>query len=131
MDKFSENAAVAQIQNEEFLIVRRDEIKGYFSNNGESYEVHDTLDQAKREAECAIECFRERLADQQLDPECDGNFQQVGYGIVLAQSAYSRDHIVTQEDVDNGNYNYDVGTEILSLHLDACAIDSVGSKDNE
>lgn len=115
-----------QVQNEEFLIVRRDEIKGYFSNDGDNYEVHDTLDQAKHKAEGGIEYFREQLADQQSDPRSDGNFQQIGYGIVLAQSAYSLDHIVTQEDVDSGNYNYEVGTEILNLHLDACTIDGVG-----
>ncbi|RFC82066.1 hypothetical protein, partial [Acinetobacter sichuanensis] len=30
---------------------------------------------------------------------------------------YSVDHVVTQEDVDNGTYSYDVGTEIMSFFL--------------
>ncbi|MFC2996803.1 hypothetical protein ACFODO_16350 [Acinetobacter sichuanensis] len=57
-----------------------------FSYDGNNYEVHDTLAEAKQEAERAIEYFRDRLADQQLDPECDGNFQRVSYGVVLAES---------------------------------------------
>ena len=88
-----------------------------FSYDGNNYEVHDTLAEAKQEAECAIEYFRERLADQRLDPECDGNFQRVSYGVVLAESGYSVDHVVTQEDVDNSTYPYEVGTEIMSLFL--------------
>lgn len=89
----------------------------YFSHDGENYKVHDSLAEAKHEAECAIESFRERLADQLCNPPEDGNLQQVGYGIVLAESGYAVDHIVTQEDVDNGEYGYDVGTEIMSLFL--------------
>ena len=101
---------------EGFVLVPTKNIK-YFSNDGENYEIHDTLAEAKREAECAIEHFSERLADQLSDPRSDGNFQDVGYGIVLAQSAYSIDHIVTQDDINNGDYSYEVGTEILSLYL--------------
>lgn len=101
---------------EGFVLVPTKKIK-YFSNDGENYEIHDTLAEAKREAECAIEHFSERLADQLSDPRSDGNFQDVGYGVVLAQSAYSIDHIVTQDDIDNGDYSYEVGTEIMSLFL--------------
>lgn len=101
---------------EGFVLVPTKKIK-YFSNDGENYEIHDTLAEAKREAECAIEHFSERLADQISDPRSDGNFQDVGYGVVLAQSAYSIDHIVTQDDIDNGDYYYEVGTEIMSLFL--------------
>jgi len=109
-------AAKAQAVPEGFVLVPTKNIK-YFSHDGENYEVHDTLAEAKHEAECAIESFRERLADQLCNPPEDGNFQQVGYGIVLAESGYSVDHIVTQEDVDNGEYGYEVGTEIMSLFL--------------
>ncbi|MFE8306164.1 hypothetical protein V4C87_19635, partial [Acinetobacter baumannii] len=70
-----------------------------------------------KEAESAIEWFSEQLADQQLNPECDGNFHQVGYGIILGESGYSIDHVVTQEDVDKGDYSYEVGTQIMSLFL--------------
>ncbi|MFC2996187.1 hypothetical protein ACFODO_13085 [Acinetobacter sichuanensis] len=88
-----------------------------FSYDGNNYEFHNTLAEAKHEAEHAIEYFRDCLADQQLDPESDGNFQRVSYGVVLTESGYSVDHVVTQEDVDNGTYSYDVGTEIMSLFL--------------
>lgn len=108
--------AKAQAVPEGFVLVPTKSVK-YFSNDGENYEIHDTLAEAKREAECAIEHFSERLADQLSDPRSDGNFQDVGYGVVLAQSAYSIDHIVTQDDIDNGDYSYEVGTEIMSLFL--------------
>lgn len=101
---------------EGFVLVPTKNLK-YFSHDGENYEVHDTLEEAKHEAECAIESFKERLANQVCNPAQDGNFSQVGYGIVLAESGYSVDHIVTQEDVDNGEYGYEVGTEIMSLFL--------------
>ena len=106
----------AQAVPEGFVLVPTKNIK-YFSNDGENYEIHNTLAEAKHEAECAIEHFSERLADQLSDPRSDGNFNDVGYGIVLAQSAYSIDHIVTQDDIDNGDYSYEVGTEIMSLFL--------------
>lgn len=89
----------------------------YFSMDGENYEIHDNLVQAKDEAVRAIEYYSDRLADQQLDPRSDGNFQQISYGIVLAESSYSVDHIVTQQDIDDGEYSYEVGTEIISLFL--------------
>jgi hypothetical protein len=108
--------AKAQAVPEGFVLVPTENIK-YFSHDGENYEVHDTLAEAKHEAECAIESFRERLANQTCNPVEDGNFSQVGYGIVLAESGYSVDHIVTQEDIDNGEYRYEVGTEIMSLFL--------------
>lgn len=101
---------------EGFVLVPTQNIK-YFSHDGDNYEVHDTLAKAKYEAECAIEHYRERLADQLSDPRSDGNFQDVGYGVVLAQSGYSIDHIVTQDDIDKGDYSFEVGTEILSLFL--------------
>ncbi|MCX0332048.1 hypothetical protein NVT87_14325 [Acinetobacter radioresistens] len=108
--------AVQKLGSGDFVLVPTKNIK-YFSHDGENYEVHDTLEEAKHEAECAIESFKERLANQVCNPAQDGNFSQVGYGIVLAESGYSVDHIVTQEDVDNGEYGYEVGTEIMSLFL--------------
>ena len=106
----------AQAVPEGFVLVLVKNVK-YFSNDGENYEIHDTLAEAKHEAECAIEHFSERLADQLCDPREDGNFQNVGYGVVLGTSSYSIDHVVTQEDVENGEYGCEVGTEIMSLFL--------------
>ena len=107
---------VKKLVSGDFVLVPAKNVK-YFSNDGENYEIHDTLAEAKHEAECAIEHFSERLADQLCDPREDGNFQDVGYGIVLGTSGYSVDHVVTQEDVENGEYGYEVGTEIMSLFL--------------
>ena len=109
-------AAKAQAVPEGFVLLPIKDAK-FFSHDGDNYEVHDTLVEAKYEAECAIEHYRERLADQLSDPRSDGNFQDVGYGVVLAKSGYSIDHVVTQADIDKGDYSYEVGTEILSLFL--------------
>lgn len=108
--------AKSQAVPEGFVLVPTEKVK-YFSHDGENYEIHDTLAEAKHEAECAIEHFSERLADQLCDPRSDGNFHDVGYGIVLGKSDYSADHIVTKEDVENGEYGYEAGTEIMSLFL--------------
>lgn len=105
-------------QLKDCILVNKEGAK-YFSNDGENYEMHDSLEEAKHEAECAIEHFSERLADQQLDPYSDGNFHQVGFGIILAKSCFSVDHVVTQEDADNGEYSYEVGTEIMTLSLES------------
>lgn len=107
---------LAKVESGEFVLVPTSKVK-YFSNDGENYEIHNTIEEAKKEAESAIEYFSEQLADQQLNPECDGNFHQVGYGIVLGWSGYSVDHVVTQEDVDKGDYSYEAGTQIMSLFL--------------
>ena len=109
-------AAKAQAVPEGFVLLPIKDAK-FFSHDGDNYEVHDTLVEAKYEAECAMEHYRERLADQLSDPRSDGNFQNVGYGVVLAKSGYSIDHVVTQADIDKGDYSYEVGTEILSLFL--------------
>lgn len=109
-------AVKAQAVPEGFVLVPIKDAK-FFSHDGDNYEVHDTLVEAKYEAECAMEHYRERLADQLSDPRSDGNFQDVGYGVVLAKSGYSIDHVVTQADIDKGDYFYEVGTEILSLFL--------------
>lgn len=109
-------AAQAQTVPEGFILVPIKNVK-FFSRDGENYEVHDTLSGAKHEAKCAIQHYEDMLADQTTDPRSDGNFSQVGYGIVLAESGYSIDHVVTQKDVDKGDYSYEVGTEIMSLFL--------------
>lgn len=109
-------AAKAQAVPEGFVLVPTKNVK-FFSHDGENYEVHDTLSGAKHEAKCAIQHYEDMLADQTTDPRSDGNFSQVGYGIVLAESGYSIDHVVTQKDVDKGDYSYEVGTEIMSLFL--------------
>lgn len=110
-----------EIQKLEGCVVVPLENARYFSNDGENYEIHETLEQAKHEAECAIEHYSERLADQQMDPTSDGNFHQIGYGVILAESTYSIDHVVTQEDIDNGDFSYEVGTQIMTLSLEEAA----------
>lgn len=116
IDELKAKLEKAQAVPEGFVLVKTEKVK-YFSHDGDNYEIHDTLAEAKHEAECAIEHFSERLADQLCDPRSDGNFQDVGYGVVLGQSSYSVDHIVTKEDVENGEYGYEAGTEIMSLFL--------------
>ena len=96
----------------------QDKRNGFFSYDGfGNYSRHDNLLEAKREAELAIDCFADQLGDGSFHPDADGNFQDVGYGVILGTSSYSVDHVVTQDDVDNGEYSYPVGTEILSLNL--------------
>ena len=96
----------------------QDKRNGFFSYDGfGNYSQHDNLLEAKREAELAIDCFADQLGDGSFHPDGDGNFQDVGYGVILGTSSYSVDHVVTQTDVDNGEYSYPVGTEILSLSL--------------
>jgi hypothetical protein len=96
----------------------QDKRNGFFSYDGfGNYSQHDNLLEAKREAELAIDYFADQLSDGSFHPDGNGNFQDVGYGVILGTSSYSVDHVVTQDDVDNGEYSYPVGTEILSLNL--------------
>lgn len=96
----------------------QDKRNGFFSYDGfGNYSQHDNLLEAKREAELAIDYFADQLSDGLFHPDGNGNFQDVGYGVILGTSSYSVDHVVTQDDVDNGEYSYPVGTEILSLNL--------------
>ncbi|WDZ50213.1 hypothetical protein LF296_12870 [Acinetobacter vivianii] len=115
-----------QVKKLEGCVVVPLENARYFSNDGENYEIHETLEHAKHEAECAIEHYSERLADQEMDPTSDGNFHQIGYGVILAESTYSIDHVVTQEDIDNGDYSYEVGTQIMTLSLVKAKADAEG-----
>lgn len=96
----------------------QDRKNGFFSYDGcGNYMRHENLLEAKIEAESAVNYFEDQLGDGSFHPDGDGNFQDVGYGVILGTSSYSVDHVVTQDDVDNGEYSYPVGTEILSLNL--------------
>ncbi|WP_298144326.1 hypothetical protein [uncultured Acinetobacter sp.] len=96
----------------------QDRKNGFFSYDGcGNYMRHENLLEAKIEAESAVSYFEDQLGDGSFHPDGDGNFQDVGYGVILGTSSYSVDHVVTQDDVDNGEYSYPVGTEILSLNL--------------
>lgn len=107
---------ISKFKSGEFVLVEKSKVK-YFSFDGENFEIHETMEKAKYAVESTMDYFRDRLADQMLDPDSDGNFHDVSYGVVLAQSSHSVDHIVTQEDVDNSKYNYEVGTQIMSLFM--------------
>lgn len=96
-------------------------IKGYYSHDGDNYQMHETLCQAKADALGAIEHYSDQLADGHFHPESNGNFQDISYGIVLGKSSYSLVSITTQQDIDNGECKYPAGTEILELHLDEVA----------
>ncbi len=115
---------VAQAIPKGFVLVPKDQIKGYYSHDGDNYQVHETLNQAKSNALSAIEHYSDQLADGNFHPENDGNFQDIGFGIVLGKSDYSLVHIVTQQDIDDGESKYPVGTEILELHLDETMIEA-------
>lgn len=99
-------------------ITNADQHKGcsFFSHdfNGDGFQYHPTLDEAKKAAENDLDIYRERVANGQHVADM-GEFNELCYGIVLGSAGYSVEHVVTQKDVDEGEYNYPVGTEILSL----------------
>lgn len=107
-----------------FVLVPKEQIKGYFSHDGDNYQVHKSLNQAKNDAQGAIDYYSDRLADGDFHPESDGNYQDIGFGVVLGRSDYSLLRIITQQDIDNGECEYPVGTEILELHLDEAMIEA-------
>lgn len=90
----------------------------YFSHdfNGDGFKYHDTLDEAKKEAEANLDWYRDQVADGRHVNDM-GEFNELCYGLVIGSAEYSIDHVVTQGDIDKGEYLYEVGTEILSLYL--------------
>ena len=90
----------------------------YFSHdfNGDGFKYHDTLDEAKKEAEANLDWYRDQVADGRHVNDM-GEFNELSYGLVIGSAEYSIDHVVTQDDIDKGEYSYEVGTEILSLYL--------------
>ena len=90
----------------------------YFSHdfNGDGFKYHNTLDEAKKEAEANLDWYRDQVADGRHVNDI-GEFNELSYGLVIGSAEYSIDHVVTQDDIDKGEYSYEVGTEILSLYL--------------
>lgn len=95
------------------------ENKRFFSNdfNGGGFQYHDTLEDAKKEAEAGLDWYRDRVAGG-YHVEGDGEFNELCFGIVLASADYNIDDVVTKEHHMNDKWTqYEVGTEILSLDL--------------
>lgn len=110
-------ASAAQTTHED-LVPKAD--TQYFSHdfNGDGFKYHNTLDEARKEAEASLDWYRDQVADGRHVNDM-GEFGELCYGIVLEQAQYSVDHVVTQKDVDSGESRHAVGTEILSLFLGA------------
>ncbi len=110
-------AAKAQAVPEGFVLVPKAGAQ-YFSHdfNGDGFKYHDTLDEAKKEAEANLDWYCDQVADGRHVNDM-GEFNELSYGLVIGSAEYSIDHVVTQDDIDKGEYSYEVGTEILSLYL--------------
>ncbi|MEQ1075523.1 hypothetical protein ABLT35_01710 [Acinetobacter johnsonii] len=109
--------AKAQAVPEGFVLVPKAGAQ-YFSHDfiGDGFKYHDTLDEAKKEAEASLDWYRDQVADG-MHVNDMGEFNELSYGLVVGSAEYSIDHVVTQGDIDKGEYSYEVGTEILSLYL--------------
>ena len=110
-------AATAQAVPDGFVLVPKAGAQ-YFSHdfNGDGFKYHNTLDEAKKEAEANLDWYRDQVADGRHVNDM-GEFNELSYGLVIGSAEYSIDHVVTQDDIDKGEYSYEVGTEILSLYL--------------
>lgn len=109
--------AKAQVAPEGFVLVPKAGAQ-YFSHDfiGDGFKYHDTLDEAKKEAEASLDWYRDQVADG-MHVNDMGEFNELSYGLVVGSAEYSIDHVVTQGDIDKGESKYEVGTEILSLYL--------------
>lgn len=91
----------------------------FFSHdfNGDGFQYHDTLQEAKKAAEADLDIYRDRVADGNHIADM-GEFDELAYGIVVGQAEWSVDCIVSADDHNDGEYTkYSIGTEILSLYL--------------
>lgn len=98
----------------------------FFSHdfNGDGFKYHDSLEEAQKEAEVSIEWYRERVSDGHHVAD-DGEFFELCYGVVIASAEYTVDDVVTEEHHQKDEFTkYEVGTEILSLHLNNCNSES-------
>lgn len=88
----------------------------YFSHdfNGDGFKYHDTLEEAKQESEANLDWYRDQVADGKHVNDM-GEFSELSYGLVIGSAEHYVDHVVTQDDIDRGETNYEIGTEILSL----------------
>ncbi|MFW2080958.1 hypothetical protein ACNPQK_08280 [Acinetobacter guillouiae] len=101
-----------------FILLPTENVE-FFSHdfNGDGFKYHDTLEEAKKEAEASLDYYRDRVADGH-HVESDGEFNELCFGIVIGSADYSVDDVVTKEHHSNGDYTqYEIGTEILSLSL--------------
>lgn len=91
----------------------------FFSHdfNGDGFQYHNTLQEAKKAAEADLDIYRDRVADGTHVADM-GEFNELAYGIVVGQAEWSVDCVVGKDDHENGEYTqYEIGTEILSLYL--------------
>ncbi len=103
---------------EGYILVPKD--RKYFSHdfNGDGFTLHDTLEEAKKAAEADLDLWRDRVADGNHVADM-GEYDELTYGVVLGQAAWSVDCVVSEKDHKDDEYTqYEVGTEILSLYLD-------------
>ena len=106
--------------------------KKHFAFDGENFTFHDTYQEALKTASGAIEDYRERLADHGFDVPGDGNFGAVSCGIVLGKSTYTLIDTVTEEHHKALKYTqYELGTEIYTLDLEADAANLINSSSIE
>lgn len=90
----------------------------YFSNDGENFEIHETLEKAKEEAQSGIDFYQDLLSGDGHDIYGDGNFNQISYGIVLADSGYTQVDTVSEKHHEGDEYKqFEIGAEILHVHL--------------
>lgn len=115
--KAGEEAAHFQVPEGYMLVPQNNK---YFSHdfNGDGFALHDTLEEAKAAAEADLDIWRDRVADGRHIADC-GEYNELAYGVVLGQGAWSVDCVVSEHDHKAGEYTkYEIGTEILSLFLD-------------
>lgn len=92
----------------------------FFSHdfNGDGFQYHDTLQEAKQAAENDLDIYRDRVADGKHVADM-GEFYELSYGLVIASANYSVDTVVSEEHHQNSEYEkYEIGTEILHLFLE-------------
>lgn len=98
----------------------------FFSHdfNGDGFKYHDSLEEAQKETESSLDWYRDRVADGHHVGD-DGEFFELCYGLVIASAGYTVDDVVTEKHHQNDEFTkYEVGTEILTLHLDPCKSES-------
>jgi len=105
----------------------------FFSHdfNGDGFQYHDTLQEAKQAAENDLDIYRDRVADGKHVADM-GEFYELSYGLVIASANYSVDTVVSEEHHQNGEYEkYELGTEILHLYLEQGGVLAHWSQDRQ
>lgn len=89
----------------------------FFSHdfNSDGFKYHDSLDEAKADAEASIEHYRDQVADGRHIAEM-GEFNELCYGVVIEKSYWTVSDVVNKEHHAADQYTkYETGTEILEL----------------